>query len=156
LTQHPAGRATACRWQAEATKFQGPKSQKARGFLLFCVREGMRERDLKERTFQFAREVRDFLKVMPKMAGNVEDGRQLQRSSGSIGANYLEADNALSRRDSLMRMRICLKESRESEYWLRLLDLSVKPELLDRRASLMQESAELARIFATICRKMAR
>ena len=116
----------------------------------------MREKDLKERTYQFAKQVREFLKAIPKRAGNVEDGRQLLRSSGSIGANYLEADNALSRKDSLMRIRICLKESRESEYWLRLLDLSTSPPLLNRRESLMQESAELARIFATISRRMAR
>ena len=116
----------------------------------------MREKDLKERTFQFAQEVRNFLKEIPRMAGNDEDGRQLLRSSGSIGANYLEADNALSRKDPLMRIRICLKESRESEYWLRLLDLHMEPQLLSCRKSLMQESEELAKIFATVSRKMAR
>jgi four helix bundle protein len=110
---------------------------------------------VEERTHQFAWEVREFLKAIPRMAGNDQDGRQLLRSSGSVGANYLEADNALSRKDALMRIRICLKESRESEYWLRLLDLSIKPELLSRRESLIRESAELARIFATISRKMA-
>jgi hypothetical protein len=67
----------------------------------------MREKDLKERTYQFAREVRDFLKVIPNKAGNVEDTRQLLRSSGSIGANYLEADNALTaaRDNALPRAR---------------------------------------------------
>jgi len=115
----------------------------------------MRGKDLKERTFQFAGEVRDFLKGIPDMAGNDEDSRQLLRSLGSIGANYLEADNALSRKDCLVRIRICLKESRESEYWLRLLDLGNKPQLLRHRESLIRESAELARIFAAITRKMA-
>ena len=63
----------------------------------------MNEKDLRERTHQFARESSDFLKVIPNMTGNVEDGRQLLRSSGSIGANYLEADNALSRKEALMQ-----------------------------------------------------
>ena len=89
----------------------------------------MRKKDLKERTYQYAQEVRSFLKAVPRTPGNVEDARQLLRSSGSIGANYLEADNALSQRDALMRIRICLKESRESEYWLRLLDLGQGTEI---------------------------
>ena len=76
------------------------------------------------------------------------------RSSGSVGANYLEANNALSQKDALMRIRICLKESRESEYWLRLLDLSKKPQLAVLCEQLIQESSELARIFATITRKL--
>ncbi len=118
------------------------------------VIDPMRKKDLKERTYQYAQEVRSFLKAVPRIPGNEEDARQLLRSSGSIGANYLEADNALSHRDSLMRIRICLKESRESEYWLRLLDLGQATELLPGREALLKESVELAKIFATIVRKL--
>ena len=118
------------------------------------VIDPMRKKDLKERTCQYAQEVRSFLKAVPRTPGNVEDARQLLRSSGSIGANYLEADNALSQRDALMRIRICLKESRESEYWLRLLDLGQGSELLPCREALRKESVELAKIFATIVRKL--
>ena len=114
----------------------------------------MRKKDLKERTYLYAQEVRSFLRSLPRTRGNDEDARQLLRSSGSIGANYLEADNALSRPDSLMRIRICLKESRESEYWLRLLDLSQVSQLLPYREALQKESVELAKIFATIARKL--
>ena len=53
-----------------------------------------------------------------------------------------------------MRIRICLKESRESEYWLRLLDLSQVSQLLPYREALQKESVELAKIFATIARKL--
>ena len=53
-----------------------------------------------------------------------------------------------------MRIRICLKESRESEYWLRLLDLGQATELLPGREALLKESVELAKIFATIVRKL--
>ena len=76
------------------------------------VIDPMRKKDLKERTCQYAQEVRSFLKAVPRTPGNVEDARQLLRSSGSIGANYLEADNALSQRDALMRIRICLTSVR--------------------------------------------
>jgi len=67
----------------------------------------------------------------------------------------VEADNPLSGKDALMRIRICLKESRESEYWLRLLDLSSRQQLEPRRQALTRESVELAKIFATIARKLA-
>ena len=73
--------------------------------------------------------MREFIKSVPRTLSNEEDTRQLPRSSGSISANYLEADNALSKRDSLMRIRICLEESRESKYWLRLLDLNQRWKL---------------------------
>ena len=53
-----------------------------------------------------------------------------------------------------MRIRISLKESRESEYWLRLLDLKSKSDLVRRRDDLRQESTELAKIFATIARNL--
>jgi len=55
--------------------------------------------DLEERTFQFAKEVRLFAKTLPKTASNIEDGKQVIRSSGSVGANYREANEALSKKD---------------------------------------------------------
>ena len=48
--------------------------------------------DLEERTFQFAKAVRLFVKTLPKTMANIEDGRQLVRASGSVGANYIEAN----------------------------------------------------------------
>ncbi|HUV13973.1 MAG TPA: four helix bundle protein [Acidobacteriota bacterium] len=110
-------------------------------------------KNLKERTFEFAVDVRSFLGIIPKKPANNEDARQLLRSSGSVGANYLEADNALSHRDSQMRLRICLKEARESAYWLSLLDLGTNPNILTERDRLIAESTELVRIFAAIVRK---
>ena len=110
-------------------------------------------RDLKKRTFEFAADVRRFLGIIPKKPANHEDSRQLLRSSGSVGANYLEADNPLSHRESQMRLRICLKEARESGYWLRLLDLGTNSNLINERDRLIVESTELVRIFAAIVRK---
>ena len=54
--------------------------------------------DLEERTLQFAMDCRLFLKKLPKIISNIEDGKQLVRSSGSAGANYIEANEALSKR----------------------------------------------------------
>ena len=50
--------------------------------------------DLEERTFQFAKAVRIFVKTLPKTIANIEDGKQLVKASGSVGANYREANES--------------------------------------------------------------
>jgi len=72
--------------------------------------------DLEERTFEFAKRVRIFVKELFKTLGNIEDGKQLVRSSGSVGANYIEANESLSKKDFAMRIKICRKEAKESKY----------------------------------------
>lgn len=66
--------------------------------------------DLEERTYQFANQVRKYTKELPVSISNREDGKQVVRSSGSIGANYIEANEALSKKDFQMRIKICRKE----------------------------------------------
>ena len=79
--------------------------------------------DLEDRTLNFARKVRTFVKILSKTIGNIEDGKQLIKASGSVGSNYIEANEALSRKDFIiMRIKICRKEAKESRYWLRLID----------------------------------
>ncbi len=107
--------------------------------------------DLEERTFEFAKKVRAFIKQIPKSIANIEDSKQLVKSSGSVGANYIEANEALSKKDFLMRLKISRKEAKESRYWLRLLD--VQEELLETRNSLFQEATELMNIFGSIINK---
>ena len=109
--------------------------------------------DLEERTLRFARQVRQFIKQLPHNLANVEDARQVVRSSGSIGANYIEANEAISKKDFLHRIRISRKESKESVYWLQLLDTGEKPSVGQMRTSLIQEATELMRIFSAILRK---
>jgi four helix bundle protein len=109
--------------------------------------------DLEERTYQFARRVRVFVKRLPKTIGNFEDGKQLIRSSGSVGANYIEANEPLGEKDFLVHMKISRKESKESRYWLRLVDLDNQPTLESEREALIQESLELMYIFNAIIRK---
>jgi len=78
--------------------------------------------DLEERTFAFAKRARALVKTLAKTIGNAEDSRQLIRSSGSVGANYIEANESLSKKDFVLRIKICRKEAKESRYWLRLIE----------------------------------
>ena len=109
--------------------------------------------DLEDRTFLFAQSVRTLVKRMPKTIGNIEDVKQVVRSSGSIGANYIEANESLSKKDFLMRIRICRKESKESLYWLRLIDAGDSTALEKSRARLLDEATHLTTIFGAILRK---
>jgi four helix bundle protein len=84
---------------------------------------------------------------------NVEDGKQLVKASGSVGANYIEANEALSKKDFLMRIKICRKESKESRYWLKLVEVTDGEKQEVRRQELVQEATELMSIFGSIVRK---
>ena len=72
--------------------------------------EGSKRYDLEDRTINFARRVRALIRVIPRSCGNHEDSRQLVRASGSIGANYIEANESLGRTDFLMHVKSCSKE----------------------------------------------
>lgn len=109
--------------------------------------------DLEERTLEFARRCRVFVKILPRTICNLEDGKQLIRSSGSIGANYIEANESLSKKDFVLRAKICRKETKESRYWLLLVDACNNSELEKERQALIQEATELMNIFGAIIRK---
>jgi four helix bundle protein len=115
--------------------------------------ESRKSYDLEERTFAFAQRVRRFVKLLPRTIGNIEDVRLLIRSSGSVGANYIEANESLGRKDFKFRIRIARKEAKESRYWLRLLDTGQTPVTEEERVNLVQESTELMMILAAILRK---
>ena len=109
--------------------------------------------DLEERTLVFAKRVREFVKKLPKTIGNIEYGKQLIRASGSVGANYIEANEALSKKDFIHRIKILRKEAKESKYWLQLVDLFNKEILEEERKNLLQEAIELIKIFSSIIQK---
>ncbi len=109
--------------------------------------------DLEERTFEFAKRCRDFVKKLPKTIGNIEDSRQLIRASGSVGANYIEANESLGKKDFVMRAKISRKEAKESRYWLRLLDTVGPEDLIREQEDLITEANELMNIFGAIVRK---
>ena len=106
--------------------------------------------DLEPRTLLFAQNVRTLVKGVPRTIASFEDGRQLVRASGSVGANYIEANEALSKKDFRMRIKICRKEAKEARYWLRLLDLASHAKLDEQRTSLVAEATELLSIFSAI------
>ena len=109
--------------------------------------------DLEERTFQFAKDVRLFIKKLPKTLTIIEDGKQLIRSSGSVGANYIEANEALSKKDFVYRIRVCRKETKESNLWLRLLDTGANDSLIREKQTLIDEAIELRKIYSSIFNK---
>ena len=109
--------------------------------------------DLEERTFQFAKDVRVFVRTMPQTTANIEDGRQLIKASGSVGANYIEANESLGKKDFLMRIRISRKEAKESAYWLRLINETNKLKNADEALRLIQEANELKKILSSILEK---
>lgn len=114
--------------------------------------ENKKQYDLEPRTLEFAKQARAFLKILPKTIANQEDGRQLIRSSGSVGANYIEANESVGKKDFAFRIKISRKEAKESRHWLQLLDVG-SDENEKIRAMLIKEATELMLIFSAIMRK---
>ncbi|MEA2107544.1 MAG: four helix bundle protein [Bacteroidota bacterium] len=109
--------------------------------------------DLEERTFQFAKRVRLYTKKLPKNIANIEDRKQVVRASGSVGANYIEANESLSKKDFLMRVKICRKEATESAFFLRLIIETNSPEFEKEGLELQDEAIQLKKIFSSIIEK---
>ncbi len=108
--------------------------------------------NLGERTKKFAKSVRDYIKDIPKTLANIEDAKQVIKASGSVGANYIEAEEALSRKDFAMRIKISRKEAKESRYWLELIE--PRQDQRSEKESLIQEATELTKIFGSIVEKL--
>ena len=113
-----------------------------------------RQYDLEDRTFRFAKDVIAFVDRIPRTIANVEIAKQLVKASGSVGANYIEANESLGRKDFLMKIRISRKESKESRYWLKLVTYDEPDKPTQDR--LTQESTELMKILGAILRNATR
>ena len=109
--------------------------------------------DFQERATLFAERVRALAKKVPKTLGNDQDLKQLIRSSGSVGANYIEAGEALSKKDALKSLRIARKEAKESTHWLRLLEVGDINQDSERKA-LSSETLALLRILTAMIKKV--
>lgn len=123
-------------------------------FRKLLVEEGKTIYNLEERTFQFAKRVRIWIKQLSKSIANIEDSKQLVRASGFVGSNYIEANEALSKKDFVFRLRICRKEAKESAYWARLIletNESISNE--DEGKALHNEAVEIKKIFSAIISK---
>ena len=104
--------------------------------------------DLGERTLVFSRKVFSYVKQLTRIVTNAEVGKQLIRSAGSVGANYIEAEESLSKKDFIMRIKISRKEAKESRYWLILSEPLC--EQAKEREKLIDESTQLMKIFGSI------
>lgn len=109
--------------------------------------------DLEERTYEFALAVCQYCKKLPRTISNSEYVKQVIRSSGSPASNYIEANEALSKKDFQMRIKICRKEAKETELWLKLIIKTNPEKFTDEGSLLMGEAVELKKIFSAILNK---
>ena len=110
--------------------------------------------DLEERTALFGEEVIDFCKPIKLTAITDPLVRQIIRSGTSVGSNYCEADDAVSKKEFRQKIGTCKKESRETKFWLRMI-AKAEPAHADPARSLWKEANELHLIFASIFRKLS-
>ena len=113
-----------------------------------------RKYDLEERTALFGEAVIGFARTIPQDEVTLPLIRQLVRASTSIGANYCEADDAVSKKDFRHKIGICKKEARETKFWLRMIVAAASALRADAR-KLWREADELHRILAAIFRRSA-
>jgi len=109
--------------------------------------------DLEDRTFEFAKNIAFYVKELPRNISNLDYAKQVVRASGSVGANYIEANEALSKKDFLMRIKICRKEAKESAYWLGLILETNEEKYKEEGRRLLNEATELKKIFSSILTK---
>jgi four helix bundle protein len=109
-------------------------------------------RDFENRTTDFGKRVIRLSKALPKNSINFPLVGQAVRSSGSVGANYREANEAVGRKDFLYRLRIARKEAKETEHWLSLIE-EANPEFSEKMMDLFQESKEIRNILSAIIDK---
>lgn len=112
--------------------------------------QNAKQYDLEERTFRFAKSVAIFVSQLPKNISNLEYGKQAVKASGSVGANYIEANESLSKKDFNLRIKICRKEAKESAYWLRLIIETNDEKYGPVGKGLLNEALELKKIFSSI------
>ena len=112
--------------------------------------------DIRERSLRFAVKIVSFIERLPKTIAGYEMGKQLLRAGTSIGANVEEADGAVSKKDFVNKIGIARKEARESNYWLKVIDLSNLLKEQDDNEELkwlLNESKELIKILSSIMGK---
>jgi four helix bundle protein len=115
--------------------------------------QNSKQYDLEDRTFAFAKNITLYVKQLPRNISNLEYGKQAIDASGSVGANYIEANEALGKKDFLMRIKICRKEAKESAYWLKLIIETNDQECIQEGLTLFNETVELRKIFSSILAK---
>jgi four helix bundle protein len=110
--------------------------------------------ELEIRFHNFGKKVRDFCLKLKWDIINSEYIRQLIRSSGSVGANYIEASDDLGKLDEKMKIKIARRESKESVHWLDLILTYENKELEKERIFLMDEVEQIKKILSAILNKL--
>jgi four helix bundle protein len=113
--------------------------------------ETKRVYDLEERTARFGEAVIDFARAIPQDAITSRIISQLVAAATSVGANYVEADDAVSKKEFLKSIGTCRKEARETKHFLRMIVRAV-PESKTQARMLWLEAKELHLIFSKIWR----
>jgi four helix bundle protein len=128
-------------------KFQDPNSK-----MPLNGNDGKHAFDLEERTAKFGEDVVRFSKRIPRDPTNNRLIDQIVGAATSVGANYCEANEGVSKKDFRNTIGRCVKEAKETKHFLRMIAAS-EPTLADASRSLYREAKELHLIFAAIFRK---
>jgi four helix bundle protein len=113
--------------------------------------QNTKQYDLEERTLKFAKRINAYVNNLPKTISNIENGKQLVKAGGSVGANYIEANEAISKKDFILRIKICRKEDKESRFWLQLTEPAEEYKI--EKEELIDEATQLMKIFGSILEK---
>ena len=108
--------------------------------------------DLEERTASFGEAIIRFAKKIPRGPGNDRLIAQLVGAGTSVGANYCEANEGVSKKDFRCTIGRCVKEAKETKHFLRMI-AAAEPTLADQARNLYREAKELHLIFASIFRQ---
>src|SRR3990167_3036301 len=109
--------------------------------------------DLEERTAKFGEDTINFIRTVEKNEINRPLSSQIIRSATSVGANYMEANQAASKKDFRNKIKICQKEANETKHWLRMIASANGENIKAECRKFWQEAHELTLIFAAISRK---
>lgn len=111
-------------------------------------------KQLEERFSTYAIDVRDFCRAIKWDVINIQYIRQVIRSSGSIGANYIEASDDLGKLDEKMKIKISRREAKETVYWLGLVLTYDNLDLTDKQTKLIDEGNQIRKILSAILNKL--
>ena len=112
----------------------------------------MSKSDLEDRTTEFAKEVIKLCKLIKRDPINDRIIGQIVRSSGSIGANYREANDSLGKKDFIHKLMISRKECKETLHWIELL-IEANQNVEEQASGIKEEAIELRNILSAIINK---
>ncbi len=136
----------------EETRYKKQETDNAQGP---NKNEPRRIYDLEQRCLVFAKNVVLYTANLKRSVSNLEFSKQLIRSSASVGANYVEANDALGKKDFGLRIKTCRKEAKEAAYWLALIiETNTEEQVKNDGESLRSEAVQLKKIFSAILNKV--